>query len=36
MLSSVLSSKQAIMVNIQIMRAFVNLKREKLTYVSLK
>jgi len=36
MLSSVLNSKQAIMVNIQIMRAFVNLKREKLTYASLK
>jgi len=36
MLSSVLNSEKAIMVNIQIMRAFVNLKREQLTYVSLK
>ena len=36
MLSSVLNSKRAIMVNVQIMRAFVNLKRECLTYVVLK
>ncbi len=36
MLSSVLSSKRAIMVNIQIMRAFVNLKRIGLTYAVLK
>jgi len=36
MLSSVLNSKQAIMVNIQIMRAFVNLRRISLTYAVLK
>ena len=36
MLSSVLNSKQAIMVNIQIMRAFINLRRISLTYVALK
>ena len=36
MLSSVLNSERAIQVNIQIMRAFVNLKREQLTYISLK
>ncbi len=36
MLSSVLSSRQAILVNIQIMRAFVNLCREALTYVAFK
>ncbi|MEK6645753.1 MAG: ORF6N domain-containing protein [Candidatus Firestonebacteria bacterium] len=36
MLSSVLNSERAIMVNIQIMRAFVNLKRESLTYIELK
>lgn len=36
MLSSVLNSKQAIAVNIQIMRAFVNLRRIGLTYVALK
>jgi len=36
MLSSVLNSKRAIMVNIQIMRAFVNLKRIGLTYIGLK
>ena len=36
MLSSVLKSERAILVNIQIMRAFVNLKREALTYVALK
>jgi hypothetical protein len=36
MLSSVLRSKRAVLVNIQIMRAFVNLRRIALTYVSLK
>ena len=36
MLSSVLNSKRAIMVNIQIMRAFVNLRRIILTYTALK
>jgi len=36
MLSSVLNSKRAISVNIQIMRAFVNLKRFTLTYAGLK
>ena len=36
MLSSVLNSKQAITVNIQIMRAFVNLRRVGLTYAALK
>lgn len=36
MLSSVLNSKKAIMVNIQIMRAFTNLRREILTYTALK
>lgn len=36
MLSSVLNSERAIMVNIQIMRAFVSLKREILTYTALK
>lgn len=36
MLSSVLSSNRAVMVNIQIMRAFVNLKRVGLTYIGLK
>jgi len=36
MLSSVLNSKQAIRVNIQIMRAFVNLRRICLTYAALK
>lgn len=36
MLSSVLNSKRAISVNIQIMRAFVNLRRIALTYVELK
>jgi len=36
MLSSVLNSKRAIKVNIQIMRAFVNLRRIGLTYVGLK
>lgn len=36
MLSSILNSKQAIMVNIQIMRAFVNLRRIGLTYTALK
>ncbi len=36
MLSGVLNSKRAVLVNIQIMRAFVGLRREALTYVSLK
>ena len=36
MLSSVLNSKRAIRVNIQIMRAFVNLRRVALTYTGLK
>jgi hypothetical protein len=36
MLSSVLRSRRAVLVNIQIMRAFVNLKRMALTYVELK
>ncbi len=36
MLSSVLNSERAILVNIQIMRAFVNLRRAALTYVGLK
>lgn len=36
MLSSVLNSKQAIQVNIQIMRAFVALRRIGLTYAVLK
>ena len=36
MLSSVLNSERAVMVNIQIMRAFVNLRRIALTYVGLK
>ena len=36
MLSSVLNSERAIMVNIQIMRAFVNLRRIALTYVGLR
>lgn len=36
MLSSVLRSKRAIMVNIQIMRAFIQLKRMLLTNVGLK
>ena len=36
MLSSVLNSKQAVMVNIQIMRAFVTLKRAGLTYAVLR
>jgi len=36
MLSSVLRSRRAVLVNIQIMRAFVNLKRIALTYVGLK
>jgi len=36
MLSSVLNSERAILVNIQIMRAFVNLRRVALTYVGLK
>lgn len=36
MLSSVLRSRQAILVNIQIMRAFVMLKRTGLTYATLK
>jgi hypothetical protein len=36
MLSSVLNSERAIQVNIQIMRAFVNLKRSALNYAGLK
>jgi hypothetical protein len=36
MLSSVLNSERAIMVNIQIMRAFVNLKRAGVTFAGLK
>ncbi|NQT90104.1 MAG: ORF6N domain-containing protein [Candidatus Omnitrophica bacterium] len=36
MLSSVLNSNRAIVVNIQIMRAFVNLRRTALTYTGLK
>jgi len=36
MLSSVLNSERAIKVNIQIIRAFVNLRRIALTYVGLK
>ena len=36
MLSSVLRSRRAVLVNIQIMRAFVNLKRMTFTYVELK
>lgn len=36
MLSSVLNSERAILVNIHIMRAFVNLRRIGLTYVGLK
>jgi tetrahydromethanopterin S-methyltransferase subunit G len=36
MLSGVLNSEQAIRVNIQIMRAFVNLRRIALTYTGLK
>jgi len=36
MLSSILNSERAIMVNIQIMRAFVGLRRIALTYTGLK
>ena len=36
MLSSVLNSERAILVNIQIMRAFVNLRRFGMTYSALK
>ena len=36
MLSSVLNSERAILVNIQIMRAFVSLRRVALTYTGLK
>src|SRR3989338_8638351 len=36
MLSSILNSERAILVNIQIMRAFVNLRRMAITYVSFK
>jgi hypothetical protein len=36
MLSSVLRSRRAVLVNIQIMRAFVSLKRMALTYAGLK
>ena len=36
MLSSVLNSERAILVNIQIMRAFVSLRRIAVTYIGLK
>ncbi len=36
MLSSVLRSRRAVLVNIQIMRAFVSLKRMASTYIELK
>ena len=36
MLSSVLNSRRAILVNIQILRAFVNLRRVAVTYIGLK
>ena len=36
MLSSVLNSERAVLVNIQIMRAFVNLRRIAVTYTGLK
>ena len=36
MLSSVLNSERAILVNIQIMRAFINLRRGALNYIGLK
>lgn len=36
MLSSVLNSERAILVNIQIMRAFVSLRRMAITYTALK
>ena len=36
MLSSVLNSERAIMVNIQIMRAFVNLRKAAIHYVALR
>ncbi len=36
MLSSVLNSNRAILVNVQIMRAFVSLRRIALTYTALK
>ncbi len=36
MLSSVLRSRRAVLVNIQIMRAFVSLRRMALTYAELK
>ena len=36
MLSSVLNSERAILVDIQIMRAFVSLRREGLTHIGLK
>jgi hypothetical protein len=36
MLSSVLNSERAILVNVQIMRAFVSLRRVALTYVGLR
>ena len=35
MLSSVLNSERAILVNIQVMRAFVNIRRIAITYVGL-
>jgi len=36
MLSSILNSRRAILVNIQIMRAFVNMRRGALGYIGLK
>jgi hypothetical protein len=36
MLSSILNSKRAVLVNIEIMRTFVNLRRVGLTYAGLK
>lgn len=36
MLSSILNSERAVLVNIQIMRAFVNLRRTAVTYSGLK
>lgn len=36
MLSSVLNSEEAVLVNIQIMRAFVTLKRMSLTYEAVR
>ena len=36
MLSSVLNSERAVLVNVHIMRAFVNIRRVAITYVGLK